>query len=159
MLQEILDKELKVAILQKNNDTKNYIRNIKSRVSEHCVENKIDRSAKIEDAVIISVISIHKKSLEKAVEMLKSNEKAGDLINEYKKEITFCNRFLPTNDNINEFITTEVVKYIKENNISDEKQCGKIVGIIMKKCKENGYPSDGSQIKNIVLDQLKREGD
>lgn len=153
-IHQVLNNELKTAM--KNNDTniKNYTRAIKSKLSEYCVANKIDRNSLADDTVLMAVILSHKKSLEKAVEMLGDSEKAQPLINEYKGEIEFCNKFLPSESDMRE----EMIKWVEEAilalNIVDSKQGGKIVGYIMKNHKDRR--PDGSLIQKLVLERLSK---
>ena len=54
-LHEQLNNELKDAMKSNDINTKNYTRNIKSKLAEYCVSNMIDRSVLVEDNVLITV--------------------------------------------------------------------------------------------------------
>jgi uncharacterized protein YqeY len=109
------------------------------------VSNKLDRNCIPDDDVIIKVISSYKRSLEKAIEQFGQAEKSEQIVNEYKKEIVFCNRFLPNNDNIDiEKIVDEAINIVGNN-------VGKIMGYIMK----NNKSLDGAVVKSMVIKKLQ----
>jgi len=147
---ERLNEELKEAMKNKNELARSYIRLIKSKLSEYLVANNLDRSVVPEDEVLITVITLYKKSLEKGIQQLeKGGEKTINLINEYKNEIQFIEKYLPKLE-----IDNEVLKYvdkaIQELNVSDIKQAGKVVGYIMK----NNKGLDGKMVRELVMDKL-----
>jgi len=147
---EMLNKELKEAMKSKNELARSYIRSIKSKLTEYLVANNLDRSVVPEDYILVTVISLHKKSLEKGIQQLeKGGEKSVNLINEYKNEIQFVEKYLPKLE-----IDNEVLKYveeaIKELKVTDMKQAGKVVGHIMK----NNKGLDGKMVKELVAKKL-----
>lgn len=155
-LHQQLNDELKEAM--RNNDTniKNYTRNIKSKLAEYCVANMIDRSILVEDNVLITVITTYKKSLEKAIELFGMNKTGDNLIEEYKKEIVFLDRFLPNQEDMEKEIIQEVNNAIAQLNIIDTKQSGKVMGFVMKSFKDKNKVADGAIVKKIVMDLLNR---
>lgn len=145
LIYELLNSELKNAMRSKDDVVKNYIRLIKSRITEYEVSNKLDRNCMPDDDVVIKVISSYKRSLEKAIEQFGQAEKSEQIVNEYKKEIVFCNRFLPNNDNIDiEKIVDEAINVVGNN-------VGKIMGHIMK----NNKSLDGAVVKSMVIKKLQ----
>lgn len=145
-----LNNELKQAMKSKDENTKKYIRILKSRVSEYLVANNIDRNVDPSDEVVSKVILSYKKSLEKAImQFYKGGEKSCALINEYNDEIEFCSKYLPNNSQLKENINIAVDCAIKELN-ANIKQIGKVIGYIMK----NNKDFDGRLVKEIVKDKL-----
>lgn len=146
-----LTKELKDAIRSKNDKIKNYVRGIKTKITEYCIENGADRNNP-EDEIAIEIIIGHKKSLEKAIELLGEGEQAKNLVNEYKEEIVFCNGFLPSEEDAEKEIEKLVKDAIIELNANNEKDIGKVIGNVMKKKK-----FDGTVVKKIATKILKVE--
>jgi uncharacterized protein YqeY len=150
---ERLNKELKLAILNKDKD-KDYIRLIKSKIDEYLVANRLDRSKVPNDEIIINVIAAYKKSLEKGiVQLQKGGEKSVSLISEYNNEIKFCEKYLPDVLDTDPEVLQIVDKAVKELDISDIKQAGRIVGYIMKNNKDKKL--NGSMIKSLVVKKLQ----
>lgn len=147
---ERLNEELKEAMKTKNDLVKNYIRSIKSKLSEYLVANNLDRTIIPGDEILITVIILYKKTLEKGIQQLeKGGEKSVNLINEYKSEIQFMEKYLPELKIDNEILEL-VNKTIQELNVSDVKQAGKVVGYIMK----NNKGLDGKMVKEAVSKKL-----
>jgi len=153
-----MNEELKNAMKTNNENIKNYTRSLKSKLTEFCVANKIDRNTLVEDNILISVIISHKKSLEKAIELFGKDEKAKELIKEYESEIKFCEKFLPdVKDELNE-ISKKVISIIEELKVTDTKQIGKVVGNIMKYFKDINKSVDGAVVKKLVIEELNKRG-
>lgn len=157
-LHQQLNDELKNALRGNDQSVKNYTRNIKSKLAEYCVANKIDRSALVEDQVVVTVVASYKKSLEKAIELLSSNKLGDNLIQEYKNEIQFCNKFLPNQNDLPEDILEVIGLAITYLNVNDIKQVGKVVGFVMKHFKDNNKTVDGAMVKNLATDELTKRG-
>lgn len=155
-LHKLLNEELKSALKSSDQGIKNYTRNVKSKLSEYCVANKIDRSGLVEDHVVITVISSYKKSLEKAIELLSSNKLGDNLIQEYRNEISFLEKFLPKQEDIVNELSKLVDEVIVRTGANDVKQVGQVVGQIMKTCKERGQSADGALVKKLVTEKLTK---
>lgn len=155
-LHQLLNEELKNALKSSDQGIKNYTRNVKSKLSEYCVANKIDRSGLVEDHVVITVISSYKKSLEKAIELLSSNKLGDNLIQEYRNEISFLEKFLPKQEDIVNELSKLVDEVIVRTGANDVKQVGQVVGQIMKTCKERGQSADGALVKKLVTEKLTK---
>lgn len=156
ILHQQLNEELKNAMKGNDQSIKNYTRNVKSRLSEYCVANKIDRSGLVDDSVVITVISSYKKSLEKAIELLGSNKIGDNLIQEYRNEIAFLDRFLPKQEDMINELSKLVDEVIVSVGANDVKQIGQVVGQIMKTCKEKGQTADGALVKKLVTEKLTK---
>ncbi len=142
---EELESRLKKAMLEKNDWIKQYIRNIKSKVTEYQVANNLDRTEKPNDELMVKIMSSYVKSLNKALEML-NTEDAIDLIVEYRGEIAFCQHFLPDESEN----TEEIERLVDEAIQAVGQNVGKIMGYIMKSNKS----LDGAAVKSVVLKKL-----
>lgn len=142
---EDLESKLKQALLEKNEFVKNYVRNIKSKVTEYQVANDLDRTEKPNDEMMVTVMSSYVKSLNKAVNML-NTENAIFLVAEYQGEIAFCERFLPDESENQvdiEQLVGEAIQAVGAN-------VGRVMGHIMK----NNKSLDGSLVKSVVMKKL-----
>lgn len=148
MIYDELTNMLKVAMISKKENVKNYIRAIKSKITEHCVASNLNRNEKPNDELVIKVISAHKKSLEKAIKQLeRGGDKSINLIAEYKDEISFCEQFLPNEEKvINEIekVVDEAIRQIGNNT-------GKVMGYVMK-----NYNYDGKLVKSVVIRKVNK---
>ena len=151
MLYEKINNDLKEAMRNRNSEIANSLRIIKSRISEYLVQEKLKRDV-VQDDVVITVITSHKKSLGKAIDqLLKGGEKANNLIEEYKREIGVCNMYLPDDSQLSKNLEEIVVKAISELGVNDEKQAGRVVGYIMK----NNSGLDGKMVKEVVFKKIR----
>lgn len=147
-----LNDELKGAIRNKDDKVKSYIRAIKAKLSEFCVAEGIDRNKEPSDNIIIEVISAHKKSLKKGIVQLeKGGEQGESLVGEYKAEILFCDKYLPSEEDQTAKILELVDNAIAELNVSDLKRVGQVIGYIMK----NNKDLNGSLVKQLVISRLE----
>lgn len=89
MLFQTLNNNLKEAIKTQNEPVKNYIRNVKSRITEYQVANRLDKDVEPEDELVLKVIKSYTKQLNRAVQLLSKGKPATSLIEEYKKEIDY----------------------------------------------------------------------
>jgi uncharacterized protein YqeY len=145
---EQLNKKLKEAMIAKDEAVKNYVRSLKARLTEYEVANGLSRDEMPNDKLVVTIISAHKKSLEKAVKQL---EKGGDaslsLVTEYKGEIRFCEQFLPDESELEadiEHIVDEAISNVGNN-------VGKVMGYVMK----NNKSLDGATVKAVVMKKLQ----
>lgn len=145
---EQLNNRLKDAMRAKDAETKNYIRSIKSKLTEYEVANRLNRDEMPNDKLMMEIISAHKKSLEKAVEQLEQSERSLSLVTEYNGEIRFCEQFLPDNTEIIldiENIVNEAISAVGDN-------VGKVMGYIMK----NNKSLDGALVKSVVTKKVQK---
>ena len=155
MIYHELNNELKIALREKNENVKNYIRSIKAKIDEYLVSNRLNREESPGDDIVVTVITTHKKSLEKGITQLeKGGEKSVKLVNEYKGEIEFCERYLPDTSKDNTMIETIVEETINKLGVSNIKQAGHVIGYIMKNYKNNQL--NGAVVKSIVMKKLQR---
>lgn len=143
-----IQKELKNAMLSKNELIKNCIRSIKSKLTEYEVKcGNRERNEMPNDSIMIKIISSYKKSLEKAIKQMElGGIDSHELIDQYNMEIEICNKFLPDDSavvkNI-EKIVDEAIKNVGSN-------MGKIMGYVMK----NDRLLDGSLVREVVERKL-----
>lgn len=142
---EELNNVLKAAMRERNSEVVNYIRVVKSRVTEHEVANNLNRDEMPNDSLMIQIISTHIKSLKKAVDLL---EQGGgtELKAEYEREIKFFETYMPNQDEL----TSEIEDLVDEAMEQVGKNFGQIMRYVMK-----GRTYDGSTVKSIVLKKVK----
>jgi hypothetical protein len=142
---EELNNVLKAAMRERNSEVVNYIRVVKSRVTEYEVANNLNRDEMPNDSLMIQIISTHIKSLKKAVDLL---EQGGgmDLKAEYEREIKFFETYMPNQDEL----TSEIEDLVDEAMEQVGKNFGQIMRYVMK-----GRTYDGSTVKSIVLKKVK----
>jgi uncharacterized protein YqeY len=154
-----LKERLKQAMRDGNVEAKDHIRSILSKVTEHCVANRLSRTKPVPNEEIIKVIAAHKKSLEKAIKLF---EKGGSDVNNeiaqaYLKEIAFCETFLPDDAEGQGQIQEWVDAAVAELGANDVKQVGRIIGHVMKSHKDE--KPDGALVKKLALDKLSKQGE
>lgn len=142
---EELNNVLKAAMRERNSEVVNYIRVVKSRVTEYEVANNLNRDEMPNDSLMIQIISTHIKSLKKAVDLL---EQGGgtELKAEYEREIKFFETYMPNQDEL----TSEIEDLVDEAMEQVGKNFGQIMRYVMK-----GRTYDGSTVKSIVLKKVK----
>ena len=143
---EQLNNILVQALRNKDELKKNIVRNIKTKITEYLVSNKLPRDNVSDDTAII-VMKKYKKSLEKAADMMDE----GPIRREYYAEIHFCEQYLPSIKDQEREIEEVVDQAIEEIGANGPKDMGRIMGIVMK---NNNF--DGKIVKKIVSNRLKR---
>ena len=114
---EQLNNILVQALRNKDELKKNIVRNIKTKITEYLVSNKLPRDNISDDTAII-VMKKYKKSLEKAADMMDE----GPIRKEYYAEIHFCEQYLPS-----------IMGIIMKNNDFDGKIVKKIISNRLKR--------------------------
>jgi len=142
-----LNEKLKTAMRSGDELAKNIIRSVKSKVSEHLVACKLPRDGDVADDILLRVLAVNKKALSKAiVEFGTDKERSAGLVAEYEAEIAFCDQYLsihPVRD-----VVSIVVETLTKEGISDPKQIGRAIGIVMKSHKQLNL--DGAEVRNAV---------
>jgi len=156
---EELKVQLKQAMKDADSDKKSHIRSILSKITEYSVEHRFDRTKPLPDEEAIKVISALKKSLEKALEMFKKGgeDSENEIVQNYRKEIAFCEQFLPEDKEGQAQVETWITDAIAELGVNDVKQVGRVIGHIMKNHKDE--QPDGALVKKLVMQKLARVGD
>lgn len=130
-IKEQLDILFKQALKDNDVRTKNFIRQLRAKVGEHLLAQGLPRDSD-DEAVWQKVTGIYRKSIAKAVELMERRG-AGDseLVETYKFEIDFCDRFLPQ-PKTKEEIRVIVEEKIAELGATDPSQVGRVVGAVLK---------------------------
>jgi uncharacterized protein YqeY len=125
-----LDALLKQALRDKDQQTLDVVRMIKSKVQER-------RTAKgfagtVDDALYVDVIGAYRKQLQKAAEEFeKVGERGAEQLAKLRFEIEFASRFLPATMAADE-LRALVAERMAALGVSDAKQVGRLVGDVMK---------------------------
>lgn len=134
-IKEQLDVLFKQALKDNDTRTKNFIRQLRAKVGEHLLAKGLPRDS-ADEAVWQQVTGVYRKSIAKAVELMERRG-AGDseLVETYKFEIAFCDRFLPQPKSKEETRVLVEAK-IAELEASDLSQVGRVVGAVMKEAEQ-----------------------
>ncbi|HRI08756.1 MAG TPA: GatB/YqeY domain-containing protein [Nannocystaceae bacterium] len=129
IVREQIDALLKQARLQRDEPTKNVIGMLKNKV---LVALKAGTGAVEDDKLWMDTIQAYAKEVGKAIASFEAvGDKGAELLAEARFELAFCERFLPTK--LDEAATTALLRQLAaDNKISDPKQVGKLVGLLMK---------------------------
>jgi uncharacterized protein YqeY len=101
---------------------------------------------------MVTVMQAQKRSLEKAISQLeKGGEKAHDLIEEYNKEISLCNEYLPSEDDQVDEVVRLVTEAMNASNCAGYRHIGSVIGSIMK----NNVGLDGKLVREVVSKKFK----
>jgi hypothetical protein len=134
----------KTARLDKDEPTKNVIGMLKAKLTN---ELKSGKGLEENDELWLKVLTSYAKEVRKSIASYEDvGERGADALAEAKFELEFCERFLPTK--LGEAATDELVKKIaSENGISEAKQMGKLMGLIMKDHKDE---VDGNLVRSAA---------
>lgn len=143
-VREQIEAKLREARLKRDEATKNVIGMLKSKLLN---ELKSGSGAEETDQLWLDTIKSYAKQLRKTIaETEKLGDRGADLVSEAKFELGFCEQFLPTK--LDEAATEKIVREVAEaNKISDPKQVGKLVGLVMKQHKDE---VDGDILKQVA---------
>ena len=147
--QELTDR-LTQAIKTKDAPTADVVRMLKTRLQERRTAK--DFSGTIDDALVLDVIGVYRKLLQKAIaEYEKLGERGAEQAAKLRFEIAFCESYLPKG--LDEAAVRALVQErIRALAVADSKQVGRLIGDIMKTHKGQVEAAD---IKRIAEDLLK----
>lgn len=133
-VREQIEAKLRQARLSRDEPTKNVIGMLKSKV---LLELKSGSGAEETDALWLATIASYVKQLKKTIaEFEKIGDRAKEQLDESRFELGFCEQFLPKK--LDEAGTEKIVRDVAAaNNITDAKQVGKLVGMVMKSHKDD----------------------
>lgn len=133
-VREQIEAKLRQARLAKDEPTKNVIGMLKSKV---LLELKSGSGAEENDALWLATIASYVKQLKKTIgEFEKLGDRAKEQLDEARFELGFCEQFLPKK--LDEAATEAIVREMAAaNKITDPKQVGKLVGLVMKGHKDD----------------------
>ncbi len=143
-IKEQIDAAFRKARLERDEPTKNIIGMLKNKV---LMELKSGSGAVEDEAMWLRNVEAYTKQLRKAmVEFEALGDKAAEQIRETRFELDFCERFLPSR--LDADATEALVRQIaSESGITDPKQKGKLIGLIMKGHKDD---VDGDLVRQAV---------
>ncbi|MBZ5711621.1 GatB/YqeY domain-containing protein [Nannocystis pusilla] len=143
-----IEAKLREARLARDEATKNVIGMLKSKI---LLELKSGSGAEDNDALWLDTIKSYVKQLKKTIaEYEKLGERGQQLLGEAKFELGFCEQFMPSR--LDEAATEALVREaVAANNITDPKQVGKLVGMVMKNHKDDVDADLLKQVATRVL--------
>jgi uncharacterized protein YqeY len=148
-IEQDLDQQLKQSMRDKDQQTLDVVRMIKSKVQERRTAKGF--SGEIDDALLRDVIAAYKKQLQKAYEEYeKLGERGAEQLAKLRFEIDFTSRFLPVTMGDDE-LRTLVAERIATLGVSDVKQVGKLVGDVMKTHRGKVEAADVKRIAEALL--------
>ena len=149
-LEQDLTDRLTQAIKGKDAPTADVVRMLKTRLQERRTAK--DFSGTIDDALVLDVIGVYRKLLQKAVaEYEKLGERGAEQAAKLRFEIGFCEGYLPKG--LDEAAVRALVEErVRALGIADAKQVGRLIGDIMKTHKGQVEAAD---VKRIAEELLK----
>jgi uncharacterized protein YqeY len=148
-LEQQLNDTLKQAIKDKDLQTADVVRMLKTKLLERRTAKGF--SGKVDDALVLDVISAYRKQLQKAVvEFEKVGDRGVEQAARLRSEIQFCERYLPQglDDAALRALVRERLEALR---ITDAKQVGRLVGDIMKTHKGQVEAADVKRIAEALL--------
>ncbi|MBL9099755.1 MAG: GatB/YqeY domain-containing protein [Myxococcales bacterium] len=143
-IKEQIEAKLKEARIARDEASKNVIGMLKSKI---LLELKSGSGVEETDKLWQDTLTAYAKQVRKSIpELEKGGERAAGLVSEARFELAFCEQFLPKK--LDEAATEALVRELATaNNISDVKQIGKLVGLVMKTHKDD---VDGDLLRQVA---------
>jgi uncharacterized protein YqeY len=143
-IKERIEAKLTEARRNRDDATKNVIGMLKSKVLN---ELKSGSGVTETDELWLENLKSYAKQVRKSIpELEKAGERGATLVEEAKFELAFCEQFLP--QKLDEAATEAIVRETATaNNITDPKQLGKLVGLVMKTHKDD---VDGDVLRQVA---------
>lgn len=148
-LEQQLTDTLTKAIKEKDSQTANAVRMLKTKLQERRTAKGF--SGTVDDALVLDVVGAYRKQLQKAIgEYEKAGERGAAQIAQLRFEIDFCERFLPRgmDDTAARALVRERLAALA---ITDPKQVGRLVGDVMKSHKGQVEAADVKRIAEEIL--------
>lgn len=141
---EQIKASLRQARLDKDERTKNVIGMLKAKLTN---ELKSGKGLEESDDLWLKVLASYAKELGKSMDKYRElGERGAEPLAEAQFELDFCQRFLPTK--LDEAQTEVLVKKVAaDNGISDPKEVGKLMGLIMKSHRDE---VDGNLVRQVA---------
>lgn len=139
---------IKTSMKAKDAETLSFARNLKTKINEHLVAEKLPRD-KAADDVVESIATAYQKSLKKALVDLKKgdSDNARELVETYGREIEFCSQFVPDTGASRDVVRNLVVLAVEELGTSN---FGRVMGHVMK----NNKGLDGMLVKEVATEVI-----
>ncbi len=148
-IEQDLDARLKQALRDKDQPTLDVVRMLKSKVQERRTAKGF--SGEVDDALLRDVIGAYRKQLQKAAEEFeKLGERGAEQLDKLRFEIAFCSGFLPATMGDDE-LRALVGERIAALGVTDPKQVGKLVGVVMKSHRGQVEAADVKRIAEALL--------
>lgn len=148
-LEQQLNDTLKQAIKNKDQETADVVRMLKTKIMERRTAKGF--SGEVDDALVLDTIGAYRKQLQKAVaEFEKAGDRGAQQAARLRAEIGFCERYLPKglDDDTLRALVRERLDALR---ITDPKQVGRVVGDIMKTHKGQVEAVDVKRIAESLL--------
>lgn len=148
MLYEKLNNILKTAMKNKDVDTTNFARSLKTKINEYLIANNLDRENVADENFVVAARAYRKFLLKGADELKKGGDRMDSMVSSYVREADFCSQFLPagpSRDDMRRIVQAAVEEAGSEANV------GRVIGLVMR----NNKGLDGKIIKELVMDFLK----
>jgi uncharacterized protein len=148
-LEAQLREQLTAALKAKDLKTANLIRMINTKITERRTAK--DFSGAVDDALVLDVISIYKKSMEKArPDYVNAGERGKDQLAEIDFEVGWCSKFLPQGLSDAE-LRAAVAAAVAELPAKDPKLAGRVIGALKK---QFGDRVDAQAAKKLIDEAL-----
>ena len=148
-LEQTLNDTLTRAIREKDQRAADIVRMIKSRIGERRTAKGF--SGQVDDALVQDVISVYRKSLQKALpDYEKAGERGRAQAEALRHEIEYLERWLPKGLD-DAALRALVGERIKALGITDAKQVGRLVGDVMKTHKGQVEAGDVKRVAEELL--------
>jgi hypothetical protein len=148
-LEQELNDRLTRAIKDKDPQTADVLRMIKSRLQERRTAKGF--SGQVDDALVLDVIGSYRKQLQKAlVEFEKVGERGATQVAQLRFEIGLCEGYLPKGLD-DESLRALVRERLQALGVADAKQVGRLVGDVMKTHKGQVEAADVKRIAEELL--------
>ena len=144
-----LSEDLKNAMRSKDQDRTACIRQVRSKIQE--AVNAPNFDGEVDDAFHVQVIGAYVKSLSKAIKELEAaGERSQALRDRYAAEIDYLQVYLPKL--LGEEETAALVRQaIADLGVTDPKQAGRVMGVIMKAHRDD---VDAALVRRLVDETL-----
>ena len=148
-LEQDLNERLTRAIKERDAQTADALRMVKSRLQERRTAKGF--SGQVDDALVLDVIGAYRKQLQKAlVEFKKVGERGAAQVAQLRFEIALCEGYLPKG--LNETALRDLVRErLGSLGIADAKQVGRLVDDVMKTHKGQVEAGDVKRIAEELL--------
>ena len=148
-LEQELNERLTKAIKNKDAQTADTLRMVKSRLQERRTAKGF--SGQVDDVLVLDVIGAYRKQLQKAlVEFEKVGERGAAQAAQLRFEIALCEGYLPKG--LDEAALRALVgERLQALGITDAKQVGRLVGDVMKTHKGQVEAGDVKRVAEEIL--------
>ena len=149
-LEQTLNETLTKAMRDKDQRTADIVRMVKSKIGERRTAKGF--SGRVDDALVLDVISAYRKSLQKALpDYEKAGERGAAQATQLRGEIEYLDRWLPKG--LDDAALRALVRArMSALNITDARQVGRLVGDVMKTHKGQVEAGD---VKRVAEELLK----